>query len=199
MLTKTQIKIMEVFTAEITKRFSLTDISKILNLQYKVIHRSINELINNKLILVDNKRFRLNYKENHQILAFIEFLRSKKLLNKPKNSTLSLFVKDTTAKIKSNQFIFLIFGSTINKIKSKDIDILMIINDNEKVEVMEKKLYNIANMFTKKFDIHVITHESVQEMFEKRDELNLMNEILNKHAIIYGAESFYRMLTKWRK
>jgi len=31
-------------------------------------------------------------------------------------------------------------------------------------------------------------------MFSKRDEINIINEILNKHKILYGSELFYRLV-----
>ena len=35
-------------------------------------------------------------------------------------------------------------------------------------------------------------------MLGKRDQNNLINMALNRHLIIYGAETFYRMLAKGR-
>jgi hypothetical protein len=36
-------------------------------------------------------------------------------------------------------------------------------------------------------------------MLGSRDENNVMNQILNKHLILYGAELFYRLLRQGRK
>jgi hypothetical protein len=33
-------------------------------------------------------------------------------------------------------------------------------------------------------------------MLSKRDETNIINEILNKHIILYGAELFFRLIEK---
>jgi hypothetical protein len=37
------------------------------------------------------------------------------------------------------------------------------------------------------------------EMLARRDEANLMNEILNKHVILHGAELFYRLILMGRR
>jgi hypothetical protein len=199
MLTKTQIKIMQLFASSITKNFSLTDISTSLKLQYRVVHRAIEPLIKEKYIIVDNKRYRLNYKAHHQEIAYVESLRSKKLLRKRENGIQSLFVKDVLENIKEDQFVLIIFGSAVTKAKPRDVDVLLIVENSEKVDRLEKQLYRIAQTFTINFDIHIISHESVYEMLAKRDTLNVMNEILNKHIIFHGAETFYRLLTKGRK
>lgn len=197
MLSKTQMRILQAFVANITRKFSLTDISKELDMQYRVVHRAVKPLVAEKYLLAENKRYSLNYKAHHQELAYIEFLRAKELL--AKEPTLRLFKEDLVQKIEEDQFILIIFGSTITKAKPRDTDILLIVEGLEKIEFLERQLDVIASFSTLKTDIHVISHESVYEMLEKRDQLNVLNEILNKHVIVHGAETFYRMLAKGRK
>ena len=193
MLTKTQIKIMEIFTSKIAERFSIKQISEILKKPYPLIHRSMQELIKNNLIIKDSKELlSLNYKENHQELSYIESSRAKEFLNK--NKILSLFTKDTLKLIDSDFFILLLFGSSVEK-EGRDIDILII---SEKPEEHEKILDHIAGNFTKKFDIISVSPASVYEMLSKRDNLNVLNETLNKHIILFGAENYYRMLKNAR-
>lgn len=194
MLTKTQIKIMQIFCGKITERFSIKQISEILKKPYPLIHRSMQELIKNRLIIKDSKELlSLNYKENHQELAYIESERAREFLKK--NNVLALFTKDTLKIIDSDFFILLLFGSSVEK-EGRDIDILMI---SEKPEEHEKILDHIAGNFTKKFDIISVSPASVYEMLSKRDNLNVLNETLNKHIILFGAENFYRMLKNARR
>ena len=199
MRTKTEIKIMKLFTSAITLNFSLTDVSKLLGLQYKSVHRTIKLLIEAGCLTADNKRYSLNYKEHHAELAYVEHLRSEEFLAKPEHGTLSLFISDVLEKVKDPQFILIIFGSTVTEAKPRDVDMLIIVNHLNKVEPMEKQLHTIGNMFTLKFDVHVISHESVYEMLEKRDQVNVINQLLNKHVIVQGAHLFYWLLTQGRK
>ena len=101
-------------------------------------------------------------------------------------------------KINLDLFIFLIFGSHIKKQKSRDIDILVIIEDKKKVNIIEKILNNIASNFTVKFDVNIISVESAYEMLAKRDKINIVNETLDNHLLIFGAENYYRLLKNAR-
>src|SRR3989338_8599328 len=101
-------------------------------------------------------------------------------------------------KIKQNSFVLLMFGSAVDSNKPRDVDILLIVDSTDKVEFHEKFLHNIASNYGLPFEERVIGFESVYEMLSKRDEKNVMNEILNKHIILYGAELFYRLIQRGR-
>lgn len=197
MLTKTQIKIMQLFVSQITKRFSLRGVGKALEMHQALTYRASRELIQNKLIIRDEANYVLNYKENHQELAYFEYLRSKEFLLK--NKALSLLREDIIDKFPYGYFVLSIFGSAAVSSKPRDIDLLIIIEKTEEIESAEKALYNITRNYT--MDIHsvVISFESAFEMLAFRDEKNVMNEILNKHIILYGSELFYKLLKKGRK
>ena len=92
----------------------------------------------------------------------------------------------------------LVFGSTVDSSKPRDIDILLIVDSTNKIEFHEKFLHNISSNYYLSFEERVIGFESVYEMLSKRDEKNVMNEILNKHVILYGAELFYRLIQRGR-
>lgn len=199
MLTKTQLKIMQIFTSSIIKSFNPTDISKTTGLDYRHAYMTIKSLVAEKLLNTEHNLYKLNYKDNHQKLSYVEHLRSEEFLKKKKNRFIKLFVKDTLKKIKEDCFILIIFGSTVSESKPRDTDILVIVDSQEKVEPTERTLHNLGELTTLKLDIQVLSHESVYEMLEKRDQNNLINMILNKHLVIYGAEIFYRLLAKGRR
>ncbi len=197
MLTKTQAKIMQVFVSKINERFSIKQISEIIKKPYPLVHRSIKLLINDRFILKDNQELiSLNYRENNMEIAYIESIRKQEFLEKHK--TISLFAKDVIDNIKLDFFIFLVFGSAIEKKDFKDIDILLIIEDKDKIDEIEKFLGNLSSNFTEKFDISVISLDSAYEMLSKRDNINIMNETLNKHILIFGAENYYNLLKNGR-
>jgi|SRR3989344_2274367 len=197
MLTKTQFKIMQIFVSKINEKFSIKRVSENLKKPYPLVHRSIKALIDNKFISKDRQNFlSLNHKQNHSELAYIESLRKKEFLES--NKTITLFINDVMEKINLDLFIFLIFGSHIKKQKSRDIDILVIIEDKKKVNIIEKILNNIASNFTVKFDVNIISVESAYEMLAKRDKINIVNETLDNHLLIFGAENYYRLLKNAR-
>lgn len=200
MLTKTQAMVMEIFAANIAERFSIKGISKIIGKDYSLVHRSIKPLIAKNLLAKDKQEYlSLNYKENTAQAAYIEALRTQKFLQKKQNKTISLFIEDALKAFKDDFFIMLIFGSAVEQKKiPRDVDILLIVDGNAKINKTEKLLHNIALNFSAKFDINVISTESAYEMLSKRDQTNVMNETLNKHLIVFGAESYYRLLKNAR-
>ena len=116
-----------------------------------------------------------------------------------KDKTIGLFVEDVINRIKADLLVFLFFGSYIEKINPRDIDLLLILNNGHEVEDAEKFIRNLASNFSYKFDINVISKESAQEMLRKREEKNVLNETLNKHLIVFGAENYYRILSNARQ
>ncbi len=200
MLTKTQYRIMEIFAANIAERFSIKGISKIMGKDYSLVHRSIKPLIAKNLLVKDKQEYlSLNYKGDIAQIAAIEASRAEKFLQNKQNKTVSLFIKDSLKAIKEDFFVMLIFGSAAGQKKAPgDIDILFIVDDNAKINKTERLLHNIALNFSAKLDINIISTESAYEMLSKRDQTNVMNETLNKHLIIFGAESYYRMLKNAR-
>lgn len=199
MLKKTQIRIMQFFVSNLTKRVSLRDMAKKINMHQALAYRESKNLIKKNFILKEDDKYILNYKENHQYLAFIEFLRSNNFFENPKNKILRLFKEDLIKNFPYGYFVALIFGSTVNSLKPNDVDIMVIIEKTEDIENAEKALYNIANNYTIKLHTIVLSFESVFEMLNSRDEKNVMNEVLDKHIIFYGAELYYKLITNGRK
>lgn len=199
MLTKTQLKIMQLFVSNITKRFSLRGVGNELKMHQALAYRSSKPLIQNRFIILDGNDYVLNYKQNHQELAYFEYLRSKEFLVKPRNKTLAMLRGDIIDRFPYGYFVLLVFGSAVINSKPRDIDLLVIIEKTEDIEPAEKALYNIIRNYTLDLHTTAISFESVFEMLGSRDESNVMNQILNKHLILYGAELFYKLLKKGRK
>lgn len=197
MLTKTQVKIMEIFTSKINETFSIKQISKMLSKPYPLIHRTIKSLIEEKRIIKDKKGFlSLNFRDNHTELMYIESLKKEGFLKK--NKTIFLFVKDVLDKIGLDFFIFLFFGSAVENQNGRDTDVLIVVDKYDKIENIERIVNNIASNFSLRFDINVISVESMYEMLSKRNEKNVINETLDNHVVIFGAENYYRIIKNVR-
>lgn len=198
MITKTQIEIMKVFTSKIDKKFSINEIADILKKPYALIHRSTQKLIKDSIILADDRKFlSVNYNDNFGLLSFVESLRAKSRLVNEKS--VSLFIRDCLNEINEDFFIFLIFGSFVEKKKFNDLDIVIILNNQINIEPAEKIIKNLASNFSFKIDLNVINKESAYEMFSKREQRNVLNESLNKHLIVFGGENYYKLLSNARR
>ncbi len=196
-INKSGAKILEVLTGHITESFTLREIARRLDMHVSLVHKSIQPLIRAGIIEQDkHKRLSLNYKVHHETLAFVEYLKRDDFLEKSKE--IRLFAEEVKDKIKEENFVLLLFGSAVESEKPRDIDILLIVENTNKVAFHERFLHNIASDYGLPFEERVIGFESVYEMLARRDENNLMNEILDKHIILYGAELFYRLIEKGR-
>jgi len=188
---------MQLFVSRITKRFSLRAVGKELGMHQALAYRACRQLIEDGLIIKDDDKYVLNYKENHQELAYIESLRAKEVMGG--KGTLFLLAEDIIKRFPFGYFSLIIFGSTVTSKRPRDLDLMVIIEKTEEIESAEKALYNITRNYT--VDVHslVLSFESVYEMLSARDEANVMTEVLDKHIILYGGELFYRLLTKGRR
>lgn len=202
MLTKTQAKIMQLFTAQITELFSMRMIERVLKMNYSLVHRAVKPLVEKHKLLQSNKQnyLSLNYKENHDVLTFIEYRRRNEFFKKQRNKDLAMCLYDFVDKFKEENFVLLIFGSAVDKNNPNDIDLLLIVDSMDKTEPAELQLHNIGRSYgIENLHIIAVSYESVYEMFGLREQRNVMNEILNKHIIIHGAELFYRLVKRGRK
>ena len=196
-INKSTAKVLQFFVGHINESFTLREVARRLKMHVSLTHRAIQPLIDAKIIERDkHKNLKLNYKSHHATLAFAEYLRRDDFLEKHKD--MKLFKDEAINKIKEDNFVLLVFGSVVESSKPRDIDILLIVDSTEKIEFHEKFLHNIASNYDLPFEERVIGFESVYEMLSKRDERNVVNEILNKHIILYGAELFYRLIERGR-
>jgi predicted nucleotidyltransferase len=198
MITKNQLKIMELFVANLTKRFGVREVARELDMNNSLTHRNIAPLVEKKILIKDEKGYLgVDLKKNHDLLCFTEYERRNKFLEK--NKTISLMLNSILDDFPYGYFSVIIFGSTVTSKKPNDLDLLVIIEKTEDIEKAEKYLHNITRNYS--LDIHslILSFESVYEMLTPREDKNVMTECLNKHLILYGAELFYRLLAKGRK
>ena len=129
MFTKIQVEIMKVFVSKITTRFSIKQIAETLNKKYTVIHRSIKPLILGSYLLKDEQDLiSLNFRKNHSELAYIETLRRENIFEK--NKDLQLFCADCFKALKTDFFISILFGSSVEG-KGRDLDLLFVFYNSE--------------------------------------------------------------------
>ena len=201
MLTKTQEKVMKLFAANISKSFSIRQVERELKIPYALVHRAITPLIKEQhyLKLNENSLVQLNYKEHHDILGYIESVRKNELLDKNYAKEIKGFLDEALVKFGHEYFIIILFGSAVEKPTPGDYDVLFIFENNETANKKERAIDVIASNHSDKFHIQAVGTESIFEMAAKREQKNVLNELLNKHIILYGSEYFYRLLKHARQ
>lgn len=196
-LNKSTMRVLQLFVGHITESFTLREAARRLKMHVSLAHRAVKQLIEQNIVQRDkHKNLSLNYKTNHEILVFAEYLRRDEFLRGGKYKDIKLFADDVVSKIKEDSFALLLFGSAVESDKPRDIDILLIVDDADKIEFNEKFIHNMASNYDFPFEGRVISFENAYEMLAKRNEINVMNEILNKHIVLYGGELFYRLIQR---
>lgn len=184
-LTSTQRTILTHFCAHITQRFSLRETARALNKHPALIQRASQDLIKRGLIQEKKGGYSLNYKQHHQEHAYTEYLRSKEFLSK--HPKLALLKKDIAQKLPASTL--LIFGSAVTTNNPRDIDILIITQHPRAQQIIEQTLAQT----TIPADTTILSFESIQEL--KTHENSILQQALNKHIVLYGAEMFYQLIS----
>lgn len=194
-LTKTEILVLELFVSKPTDSFTIREVSRLIQKDLKIVHTFIKRLEKNNFFLKDRHgHLKLDYKSNISSLSYVESLRKEKRLQK--YPALKIFLKDFLKKTKHHFFMLLLFGSYAEgkPRKDSDVDILAVLPQEDKDELLERELNSVASLSPLRFHINIITQESFMELIVKREELNVVNEMLDRHIILFGGEIYYKLL-----
>ena len=192
-LTRTETKVLELFTSRILDRFTIREVARLIKKDLKIVHTSIKSLIEKGFLIKEEPNgLRLNYKNNIQSLSYIESIRKEGF--EKKHPLIIRYADDIIIKSRSKFFSLIVFGSYAagKETKRSDIDLLVIIPEYD--ESFERQLNSIISVSDKKFHANIISQESFREMISKRDQTNIVNETLNNHIILYGSEVYYSLL-----
>ena len=195
MLTKTQIRIMELFTSSITTGFNFTPIVEKTGIDRKNVSLALKVLVQKKLVNLENRVYSLNYAENHQELAYVEHLRSREFLARKKNAYVKLAVNDVLDKISHPSFTFLLFGSRVKADPNAyDVDLMIIVDTEEKANEIQRIADRIKSPL--RLEMKTYWYDAAYEMLDQREGKSVLHQTLNKHFIFHGAESYYRLITR---
>ena len=170
------------------RTFSMNEISKLLKIDYKLVHTNIKKLEEKRSIeVVDQKsQKRCSFKNDFNEDVFnVEYERRNILLEKKEFEAIY-----NKLKIINSQFILLLFGSHAKgtNTNSSDVDLLLICEEQTEKQIKEK-------LGTLPLDIHQthISYKSFKEMLKSK-ELTVISEALKNNIILFGIEDYYRLL-----
>lgn len=195
-IEKTDFEILKFFIKNYAREFSIKEISDRLKRPYVKIHKSIKRLILKKIITEEIKGrshyCRFDYKNNVDILCFINSLITRDFLTK--NKLIKLLIANIKENITFPDYILLIFGSYAKgeETKESDIDICLIVNNEnkEKAERIVKSIKGISNI-----SIHSLEF-SYSEFIDmlKSKSFNVAKEITKNNILLNGSEQFYNCI-----
>ena len=181
-------KILKFLIENKEKSFNLSELAKVLKIDYKLIYLNVKKLEKDNSIQVEDLKSqkRCSFKDNFTEDVFIvENQRKNDLLNKKEFSAIYDKLRDI-----SKQFIILLFGSHIKGTATKHSDIdLLLISNKEDSKIIENRLGTLP------LKIHLthITYESFVNMLKSK-EYTVVSEAIKKNISLFGIEDYYRFL-----
>jgi len=172
---------------------SIMAISGATLIDYKNTYNIINELrpeIISKEKIGNTNIIKLNLVPNQQIYS-VENKRAKRFLSAhPALKIVKKYIEDLNYPF----LIALIFGSYVKNTKTEnsDADICIISDNMNKTNELREKL----SLLSLKLEIHEFTTKEFVSMIEKNKN-NLGHEIIKNNIILYGAENYYNLISKW--
>ena len=183
-------KIVQVFLENYGKEFTIRELSKMVDVDYKSVYLSVDALSEARIVgkrkAGNSTLCKLGKKFNH-IIFKVEEHRKDELL---KNGNIRVLYNEVK-KIKSPFYICLVFGSYAKSkaAKNSDIDII-IVAENE--DVVKREVDSIINSIPLKLHILDFTPKEFIGNFLQGN--TVINEAVEKNIILYGVEAYYRLL-----
>lgn len=195
MLMKNELEILKKIMDDYDLEITIHELSKELDKDYAQTFKTVKSLLrkkilNSKVIGKSNVLY-LDFKKPHKEYVSCELERTEIIIKKQRLMPLYEKINDM-----DKQFICILFGSHAKGSASdkSDIDLLFIIPKEYNLESFEKDIKKSVGLYD--LDLNIITEESLFEMWKTKNKLNVGNEILKNHIIIFGAEQFLKLVRK---
>lgn len=194
MISKEELKVVEVFKKELFKEFSVKDIMNYLNKKsYSWVFNSVKKLVSQKLIIFSVKAgikmYSLNW-ENPLLFRYFSILDYETSSNLPLKNIYNLI------KISPVKYFSLIVGGSYAKrknAKSSDVDIIIILENKTDVQRVFNLLNNKSLLMVPRIDLHVFSKNEFLEMLLDK-EGNLGKQFFESGIVLFGSESYYLIL-----
>ena len=190
-------KIIGLLSKNIKKKFTINEIAKNLGEHYSFVHRIVNRLFKDKIIIKNligrSYACSLNLEsEKTIILIKLSEIENKKIFYE-KNKELKLILNDFTDSILqlSGNITIILFGSYVKNTATEksDIDILVISQDEIEVDKITKEIYAKYGK-----EINSVLMNSNE--FKNQKDKPIIKDIIKDHYILHGVEKFVNMVFK---
>jgi predicted nucleotidyltransferase len=192
---KKELNLLRAFVKEPCREFTLAEIKKISrNKSHHYVYDTLKKFFEKGIIKAVKKGNTTIYSLNPESNEFTYLDLVEGLIKEERKDLPNKVIKQIREKIKDSFYIFLICGSYAERKQkpTSDLDISIIIPNNE-----QKKKYEIAlkegELTVPQVHSYVFTEEEFYAMLVNK-EFNYGKECARKHIIIYGGESFYKIL-----
>ena len=198
MLTKKQLKILNIFQKNKFGEFSFKKIKEISKEKSSsLLQNAIKSFLDEELIIEKkigtSKFYSINNKSNKVYLYFEIYNRE----NLPNQVLKSIDELENSLDKHTSFYSIVIFGSyTVGEQKKdSDLDVAIFIEKEEKRKIIEAVFKSMEIKSVLNIHGHVITKDEFLKML-KADYENLSKEIAKKHLIIHNPNIFYSLIKK---
>ncbi len=187
---KTENKIVKLFIEEKEPK-TIREIAQRIGADYKITHIATQRLLGKRILLSKVVGKSVLCELDCSCFCFeiyrAENERREELL---RNSDVKQVFKEVMSKVRSNFFIFLIFGSYAKKrqIKSSDLDIMFVSNENG----FEKRVDELMSLLPIKTHALVFSEKEFVRMKDSKKS-NVVKEAIENNVLLYGIENYYRL------
>lgn len=175
-------------------KVSIRKISKNLKSDYKNIFNAIDKISHliSKEKIGNTNLIGIKLIPNKDIYS-VEEKRTRQFLEKHKK--LNLILEDIRM-LNYPFLVVLIFGSYVKKTETKksDVDVCIISDSKEKTKELISKL----GLIPLPLEIQNFSFNEFESMLRTKEN-NLSDEIIKNNIILYGAENYYNLISKWMK
>lgn len=187
---KQEIKILKYLIEHNSQKFTIREISKNLNIDYKNTYTCVQRLENSNNITKEKigNTFQIQSSNRLNSNTFeVEAIRREELFE---NKDFKL-IYNKIKKLDNPFVIVLLFGSFIKKINSKtsDIDLCVICNEEKTI----KKLNETLSVLPMHIDLNEFSTDDFRSMITT-NKSNVGKEIIKHNIILYGIENYYNLI-----
>ena len=192
---KLELKIVNLLARNTEKRFTINEIAKTITEHYSFVHRIVNRLAKDKVIVKDKvgRAYACSLNtENEKTIALTLLSEIEKTSEfYSSNKELKIILEDFVKSIisQTNIISIALFGSHAKGTAKKESDIDILLISKKKAGAIDKIAKEIYAKYGKEINAITITPYD----FKKQRNKAILKEIINKHYALYGAEEFVKL------
>ncbi len=196
MATKTQLEIIAYLLNQEDPQ-TIRGTAKNLSKSYPLVYNNIRDLERKEILLLKDappaKIITINPNAPLGIIISAETRRKEEFIRK--NKWLQVFLNDVLSQVRTTFFCLLVFGGYAKgkQTGKSDLDILAIVPAGSIKDIESA----IRGSYTKvRKHITVIGEDDFVEMIQKPQQLNVGNEAVKHHVVLYGIEQYGQLVRR---
>ena len=198
MNTDCEQKIMELVLPQPYKAYSIKEISRLIKRSYALTHAAVNSLVHTKILrtqrIGNTIACHLNLSAEPPLLAISALEQSHHFLQKV---PFAFVIDELKEKLHDDFYILLVFGSYAKRANTKDsdVDLLFVIQNEQGIENIKRKIKVVLASTNIKIEFDVITIVWLRDMFEQKNSVG--REVLEGSIVLHGAEQYYTLVKQY--